>query len=170
MSGPVVKVGGSLFDDPGLRDKLSTLIAEFPGRCLLVAGGGAFADTVRGLDVVHGLGEVAAHGVALESLHASAAFVRHLVGEQAEVLNVPAFLREFEAIHGPVVAAWSLTTDSIAALAAAHFRRELLLVKSVPVPTGTDWHVAAANGWVDGEFAHVVERFGVVVEVRCWRS
>lgn len=170
MSGPVVKVGGSLFADPDLRDKLDALLAEMPGRCLIVAGGGAFADAVRRLDAAHNLGEAAAHEIALQSLHASAAFVSHLVGDRAEVLDVPAFLRDYEAAHGPVVAAWSLTTDSIAALAAARFTRELILLKSVSVPPGTDWRVAAANGWVDGEFAGLVERFGLAVTVRNWRG
>ena len=170
MTGPVVKLGGSLFADPHLRDKLAALFAETPGRCLIVAGGGAFADAVRRLDAVHNLGEAAAHLVALQSLHASAAFARHLVSGRADVLDAPAFLREFEALHGPVAAAWSLTTDTLAAFAAAHFGRELILLKSVTMPPGGDWRAAAANGHVDGEFAAAVERFGLTVTARNWRA
>lgn len=156
MTGPVVKVGGSLFADPDLRAKLNAWLATVPGRCLIVAGGGGFADVVRDLDSVHGLGDAVAHQVAVQSLHASAALVRHLVGGRADVLDVPQFLSRFEATHGPVPAAWSLTTDSIAALVAAQLDRELVLLKSVTIPPGTTWADAAAQGWVDGEFARLV--------------
>jgi aspartokinase-like uncharacterized kinase len=76
----VVKVGGSLFDHPalgpGLRAYLETLGAEV----LLVPGGGLVADAVRELDRVHGLGEEAAHWLALRSLGVTGALLERLLG------------------------------------------------------------------------------------------
>lgn len=167
--GVVVKVGGSLFDHPNLGPGLRAYCASFGEPVTLVAGGGAFADAVRALDAVHRLGEDAAHRVALESLRASAAFVRHLVGGAAEVLDVPAFLAAFERANGPVPASWAVTTDSLAGYAAGSFGCRLVLLKSADVSPGWSWDDAAAAGAVDEHFPKVVARFGLTVEVRNFR-
>src|SRR5262249_5729227 len=76
----VVKVGGSLFDHPrlgpGLRAYLDSLA---PAEVLLVPGGGDFADAVRKLDRIHGLGEEASHQLALRTLTITAAFLEQLL-------------------------------------------------------------------------------------------
>ncbi len=65
----VVKVGGSLFDSPRLGPALRAYLdALAPADVLLVPGGGPVADAVRELDRTHGLGEEAAHWLALRSL------------------------------------------------------------------------------------------------------
>ena len=170
MTAAVVKVGGSLYADPGLGPRLRAfLLAAGPG-CRLVPGGGRFADAVRDLDRVHGLGEAAAHRVALESLRAPAAVLAHLVGDLAAVVDVPAALADLEPRVGPVPASWHVTTDSLAAYVAADRGLPLVLLKSVAVPPGTRWADAAAAGWVDAHFPAVVGRFRLAVTALDFRA
>ncbi len=167
----VVKVGGSLYDDPGLGPKLRAFLVTVPGPRFVVPGGGAFADAVRDLDRVHGLGEAAAHRVALASLAAPAAFLAYLVGDLAEVLDVPAAVSRFEGRHGPIPASWDVTTDSLAAYIAADLGCDLVLLKSTAIPEGVSWAEAAGRGWVDSHFPAVVARFGLAVravDLRGW--
>ncbi|MCS6865921.1 MAG: hypothetical protein RMJ56_14320 [Gemmataceae bacterium] len=105
----VVKVGGSLFDHPGLgrglRAFLHSRISPKGGPCvvtppqagvpgaaaggmhlspevLLVPGGGAVADVVRLFDRIHQLGEETAHWLALRSLSVTAEFLRQLLARE----------------------------------------------------------------------------------------
>jgi aspartokinase-like uncharacterized kinase len=75
----VVKVGGSLFDHPALGPALREFVASLaPAEVMLVPGGGPVADAVRQLDQVHGLGEEAAHWLALRALSVTGAFLERL--------------------------------------------------------------------------------------------
>ena len=61
---------------------------------------------------------------------------------------------------------WAVTTDSIAARAAVVSRASrLILLKSIDIPDGTPWPVAAANRWVDGHFPAVVADAPFPIEV-----
>jgi aspartokinase-like uncharacterized kinase len=65
----VIKVGGSLFDRPSLRDDLRAYLAPFDeSRVELVAGGGHSAEAVRTYDRIHRLGEETSHHLAVQSL------------------------------------------------------------------------------------------------------
>ena len=147
----VVKVGGSLYDHPRLGPGLRAWLAGRPERVTLVPGGGAFADAVRQLDRVHGLGEVVAHHLAIASLTPAAAFLRHLVGDAADVLDAAAFLARSP--HA-VPETWDFTTDSLAACVAHDFGCDVVLLKSIDVPG--DW-----SAGVDPLFAGFVARHGV---------
>jgi aspartokinase-like uncharacterized kinase len=176
----VVKVGGSLFDHPALGPGLRTFLAALaPADVLLVPGGGIVADAVRELDRVHALGEEAAHWLALRSLDVTAALLERMVGAPPtalaggirRVLNPFTFAREDESRPGALPHSWSVTTDSIAARAAVVFRPErLVLLKSVAVPPGTPWAVAAANGWVDAHFPQIAAELPCPVEVVNFRD
>jgi aspartokinase-like uncharacterized kinase len=147
----VVKVGGSLYDHPLLGPGLRAWLAGRPERVTLVPGGGAFADAVRHLDRVHGLAEAVSHHLSLASLAPAAAFLRHLVGDAAEVLDATAFLAGYP--H-PVSESWDFTTDSLAACVAHDFGGDLILLKSIDVPA--DW-----SAGVDPLFTRIVARHGV---------
>ncbi len=152
----VVKVGGSLYDHPRLGPGLRAWLAARPEAVTLVPGGGAFADAVRQLDRVHGLGEVAAHHLALASLAPAAAFLRHLVGSEAKVFNADQrYLESYERrLALKVPKSWDFTTDSLAACVAHDLGCDLVLLKSIDVPA--DW-----SAGVDGLFAGTVARHGV---------
>jgi aspartokinase-like uncharacterized kinase len=168
----VVKVGGSLFDHPALGPGLRGFVeALAPADVLLVPGGGPIADAVRELDRVHGLGEEAAHWVALRALAVTATFLEGIIGEPNptspfRVLDCFTFAREDDSRPGALPHTWSVTTDSIAARAALVFGAErLVLLKSVDVPPGTSWEVAAANGWVDAHFPQLAAALACPIEV-----
>jgi hypothetical protein len=82
------------------------------------------------------------------------------------LLDCFTFAQEDESRPGALPHSWSVTTDSIAARAAVVFRAErLVLLKSVDVPPGTPWKVAAANGWVDAHFPQIAPTLTCPVEV-----
>lgn len=189
----VVKVGGSLFDHPrlgpGLRAYLDSLA---PADVLLVPGGGDFADAVRKLDRTHGLGEEGSHWLALRAMDVAGMFLESvLVGGQplrrvrtahhaltfggrcppytkaaSTVLDSLAFALEDESRSGRLPHSWDVTSDSIAARAAVVYRAErLALLKSIDVPPGTPWDVAAERGAVDRHFPTVAAELACPVEV-----
>lgn len=178
----VVKVGGSLYDWPGLGPALRAFVAALdPAAVLLVPGGGDFAGAVRKLHAVHGFTEEQSHWLALESLWAAAGMLRQLIpaaefashpGTEppwtVSVLDAHVFCRfATELPH-----TWEVTTDSIAARAAVAWNADrLILLKSVDVPPGTSWDEAAARGWVDGYFTRALAGFAGRVEavnLRTW--
>ena len=160
----VVKVGGSLFDHPGLGPGLRAFVAELAPPVLLVAGGGDFADAVRTLDRVHALGEERAHRLALRSLAVTGALLEALAlrcASRPHVLDCHQFARDDDALPHT----WAVTTDSIAARAAVVYgAARLILLKSIDIPSGMSWDAAAASGWVDAHFPNVVAGAAFAVE------
>ena len=76
----VVKVGGSLFDWPDLGPRLRQwLAANAPREVILVPGGGPTADVIRTLDRTHGLGDEAAHWLALRAMAVNAELLAALL-------------------------------------------------------------------------------------------
>lgn len=178
----VVKVGGSLFDHRhlglGLRQFLDQLDAT---KVLIVAGGGEFANYVRELDAWHNLGDEAAHGMALKSANLGQVLLLKMLDPTAEpwddmhlewwnhrerliFLTATVFLFRFESQVHAVPHTWELTTDSIAAYAAAVANAKLVLLKSVDIPPETPWTTAAERGWVDAHFPTVVAKHNLTVE------
>ncbi len=164
----VVKVGGSLFDHPGLGPGLRGWLGELRGPVLLVPGGGAFAEAVRQLDRTHRLGDEAAHWLALRAAALAGSFLADLVPGAAVVqhpgnafrvgvLDTHAFGRLDDGYSGSLPHTWAATTDSVAARAGVAFRADrLVLLKSVDMPPGTPWDEAAARGWVDPHFPSAI--------------
>jgi aspartokinase-like uncharacterized kinase len=180
-----VKVGGSLFDWPGLGPALRAFVAALaPARVLLVPGGGDFADAVRKLHPVHGLTEDQSHWLALESLWASAGLLRAFIpgaeydAHPAVRIRVPVTVLDahmFCRCAAPDLPhSWEVTSDSIAARAAAVWGADrLVLLKSIDVPPGTPWDEAAARGWVDPYFPRALAGFAGTAEavnLRTWRE
>ena len=176
----VVKVGGSLYDHPKLKDGLKAWLAARPEpRILIVPGGGDFAEAVRRLDTVHGLGEVAAHRLALHSLDTAAVFLGDIIDTPAQlrrpmqywqheprlVMALPGmYLDEHVRGHGVTLPeTWEFTTDSLAACAAHDAGCELVLLKSVDIPPAMSWEDAAARGYVDAYFPTLVARHNLRV-------
>lgn len=175
----VVKVGGSLYDHPKLKPGLQAwLAARREAHILIVPGGGDFAEAVRRLDTVHGLGEEAAHTLALTALDAAGEFVLDLLELQAwvntdrmwwfrpapVVLASKPYLKDYQSRHGvELPRTWEFTTDSLAACAAHDAGCNLLLLKSVDIPPTMSWERAAARGYVDAYFPTLVARHSLRV-------
>lgn len=139
----VIKVGGSLGAGPAaLRRLMETLgRAARRQRLLVVPGGGSFADEVRRADRRFGLGDSAAHWMAilamdqyghlLARLAPGALLVRHarrLKPGRLHVLLPSAWLLDAD----PLPHSWDVTSDSIAAwVARAVGVPRLMLVKDV---------------------------------------
>jgi 5-(aminomethyl)-3-furanmethanol phosphate kinase len=164
----VVKVGGSLLVGPELRPRLTAWLNELPtSRVVLVPGGGAAADVVRELDRVHGLGEEAAHWLAIRAMtmnaHVLAALLprARVVAQLAElaaawsahvvpVLDCLPMLLDDERHLDKLPHTWAVTSDAIAARVAEVLHAQLVLLKSVSL--------AGKHGLVDAVFPTIVHR------------
>jgi aspartokinase-like uncharacterized kinase len=187
----VIKVGGSLFDWPNLRERLHAwLEREVNERALIVPGGGPFVDALRVLDSRQLLGEEVSHWLALRMLTLNAHFLLELLPESALVSdlescervwrrNRPAlldaleFARADDACNGSLPHTWEVTSDSIAARAARLIgARKLILLKSSDDPTQGDWVEAGRQGYVDPYFARVIwdELTVQAVNLREWQA
>lgn len=168
MSGlTVVKVGGSLYDLPDLGPRLVCCLRELKP-VLMVPGGGASADVVRAWDRQHGLGEEAAHWLALRSLSLNAQLLAQLLPGVPVVQNVNEdqpwaildayeFSRADEGQAGALPHLWDVTSDALAARVAVVARaRRLLLLKSTDIPPDIDWAEAGARNLVDRWFARAL--------------
>ncbi len=142
----VVKVGGSLVAHPRQLEHVLRVIGGAAERAALVVvpGGGPFADAVRAVDRELGLGDDAAHWMAVLAMDQYA----HLLAERLPRAEIAAFPSEVAAslagVRLPVLApyawlrrvdplphAWGVTSDSIAAWAAgALAARRVILVKA----------------------------------------
>ncbi len=86
----VVKVGGSLFDWSEFPRRLSEFLdtrraLDQSQRFVLIAGGGAAVDTIRTLDEIHRLGDLAAHRLALHTMDLTAVILAALVPDTVVV-------------------------------------------------------------------------------------
>ena len=183
----VVKVGGSLFDLPDLRQRLTTFLTQLDAaKVLLVPGGGATADVIRDLDRVHQLGEEASHWLAIQALSVNARFLLGLLpqaqlisqvtgdvqslayasGSEIRVLDAMPFFLADEARSVPLPHRWDVTSDSLAVRAAiAAKAHTLILLKSCDW-SSDDWDEASRVGVVDGYFAQAVRQTPEVPRVK----
>jgi aspartokinase-like uncharacterized kinase len=191
----VVKVGGGLLRAEGLEG-LRRACAEVTEMArsrpvLVVPGGGPFADVVRAVDAQVGLADHVAHALALRAMDQLGVLLAPLLpdaelltglaapGGLAIVLAAPAFGRRPD-----VPESWTVTSDSLAVLAAAAIgAEEAVLLKPVtgvlarwpsdgpPLATMTADELQAlqARGGgraVDAYLPAAVRRTGVAVVVR----
>ena len=191
----VVKVGGGLLRDEGLeglRRACAEAIALAANRpVLVVPGGGPFADAVRAVDEHVGLDDATAHALALQAMDQLGVLLRPLLpgAELLADLVVPRSLGLLQAAPAfagrpGVPESWTVTSDSLAVLAAAAIGAdEAVLLKSVdgvlgrwpsadsPLPTLTADELRAlqARGGgraVDAYLTEAVRRTGIAVIVR----
>lgn len=174
----VVKLGGSLFDLPGLPGKLRTwLAAQRPAHNVLVAGGGPLVDQVRTWHAAEAIDEAAAHWMSVDILTVTAhllhawlpeiplveddALLCQRVGESGATIFGPAsWMRHSEpGLPGTwLPCSWDTTSDSIAGRLAAALRAdEFVLLKSVlpKARASVDLTALAAIGYVDPMLAQM---------------
>ncbi|WP_375454375.1 uridylate kinase [uncultured Methylobacterium sp.] len=183
----VVKVGGSLCADPGrLAGLLAALAEGVHGRCVIVPGGGAFADAVRTAQAREGFDDAVAHRLALDAMARMAASFREIEPRlvRCAALSLPrrggresaGGVLENEALvwdptplkagHPDIPETWDVTSDSLALwLAAAVGAGRCVLVKSTDAPSGRSPAELARLGLVDAAFPAFAAAYAGAIEV-----
>ena len=174
----VVKLGGSLNDDPSLPQWLSLLTQLGGGRVVLVCGGGRFADAVREHQALWKYNDLAAHNMALLAMAQTAQFLRALNPALQLVSSEDDIARTLRmgktALWSPLELLceqpdegtnWSVTSDSIAlALAQRLGAQYLVVVKSCTVGASMSLAQLGAAGIVDKGFAALAAQAAVAVQ------
>ena len=182
----VVKIGGSLFDYPGLETAWNQWLSrESKMMTVIIAGGGPYADLVRQWDKQFSLSEETAHWMCVTSMNITAALLhQQLPGSRliedwqelikwrssdnqqgAAVFLVESFLKTVEtSLPGDSLPrTWAVSSDSIAArVAEVLAAEELVLGKSTSISAGSDWQQLADEGFVDQYFSEIATRLPVV--------
>ncbi len=168
----VFKLGGSLLLLDDLAVRLRAVLDQRPDdQPLIVVGGGSATDVVREWSVTHTLSEVESHWLAVRSLSLNRALVHRLLPESREVSSREDVLQRIDSRtpllldvedcllaaerqqRCPLPKCWDVTTDSIAAWVAHDWAAaELVLLKSVGLPSELAVSEAAARGLVDSHF------------------
>lgn len=166
----VIKLGGSLFDWPLLRERLPAWLAQqTAGTGVLVTGGGGMADALRACDRMHRFSSEFIHRMAVRTMSISAQLARellptanlvsslHEVRALAEdalcIFCVEDFMAQDRLRRDALPENWSVTSDSISArLASALEADELVLLKSALPPSAANLRDLAAHGYVDAFF------------------
>lgn len=168
-----LKIGGSILHASAAeslaasRGVLLACLRAHPGRCLLIPGGGLHADAVRAAQRVEGFDDDTAHVRALAAMDTCAAELVDLLRPTARVVERLADARTTAAegltpVWAPhaelatdqtIPRDWSLTSDSIAAIAGRRLRLDgVCLLKSCAVPKGATAVQLAASRIVDAEW------------------
>ncbi len=169
MLAGVIKLGGSLARG-GAMAGLARLLADRPG-WLIVPGGGAFADAVRGAQAPLGLSDRACHRMALLAMEQTAHALQDLAPGLGAVTTLDnlSSLERGSAVwfpahgligHPHIPESWEVTSDSLAGwLATALKAPRLVLVKAAgALPDAThrrgpdDARAWAQAGLVDTAF------------------
>lgn len=175
----VVKLGGSLIATDALRPCLA-LLAERMAPCIVVPGGGPFADAVRATQARLDLDELAAHrmailamqqyGLLLQALEPRLRLiegigeVEALARERAAGVWLPwAMVGRDETIP----ASWEVTSDSLALVLATRLgAARLLLVKAAAVPDdAAELAGLARRGLIDAAFPRLRPAFRGAVRI-----
>jgi aspartokinase-like uncharacterized kinase len=163
----VVKLGGSLNNDPALPQWLELLAKLGGGRVTVVCGGGGFADEVRRSQSLWQLDDLAAHNMAVLAMAQTAYQLRalsptlQLASRRADIAGVlhkgrAAVWLPFELQRDEVDSRtnWGATSDTIALDLARDLNAELLvIVKSCAIDPQQSLDQLSASGVLDDGFA-----------------
>jgi aspartokinase-like uncharacterized kinase len=143
----VIKIGGSLAEDPERLRALCAKLSEFAKKyaIVVVPGGGRFADVVRDFDKRFTLSSVVSHRMAVLGMDQFGLLLSQIISNScatyllsdakqlSEIGVVPVFLPSrlmFQ--EDPLENSWNVTSDSIAAYVASRLRvAKVLLVTDV---------------------------------------
>ena len=169
----VVKVGGSLTETGRVKSVLP-VIAASTRKCVIVPGGGAFADKVRNIQHASAMPDAAAHRLAMLGMHQMAELFiaiepKLIEAQDAEEIHwalsagrVPVWLPVVMMDKDPTIARdWSTTSDSLSVRLAEILGAPLLILKSVDVASGQSAEALSEDGVVDRAFPGHVARSGV---------
>ncbi len=163
----VVKLGGSLNQNPLLAQWLELLVQLGGGRVALVCGGGRFADEVRRAQAHWQFSDLAAHNMAVLAMAQSSCMALDLNPKLQPAHNVAEIRR---VLHGGHTALWmplerlrgqpdgdtnwDHSSDSMALQLAQELSVErLVVVKSCAIDPGAGLVALGASGILDARFA-----------------
>jgi aspartokinase-like uncharacterized kinase len=169
----VIKLGGSLAESRRLPSILK-IVGSARQSCVIVPGGGIFADAVRAAYKKHRLSEVTAHRMALLAMHQSGMMLASMHTRLVPVETLTGIRRALSESRIPVwlplkladadekiSANWRTTSDALAARLAERLGGvPLVVVKSCRVNAADAAAQLAHKGIVDPAFAEIVERSG----------
>lgn len=173
----VIKVGGSLFGLPDLKDRLVNLLSGLKdSQPLLLAGGGKAADLVRGWDQMYDLPQGNWHSLAIQAMELNNALLCYLLPNARRVFNIAEAEHLWRVGLTPVLAindylvdthseqyadlptSWDVTSDSIAAWITLTWPAdELILLKSVDLPDKASVAELTAAGLIDPYFPQLAD-------------
>lgn len=167
----VVKLGGSL-GESGRIGAILQMLASVSRPCILVPGGGTFADAVRRAQAEIGFDDVTAHRMALLAMHQTGLMLAALGGARLQTQETLAGMRaelatgripvwlpyRLAARDATLPADWSTTSDALSARLAERLKAPVALVKSCHVPREASPEALAGRGIVDPVFPVVVAR------------
>jgi dihydroneopterin aldolase len=174
----IVKLGGSLAAAGTLRTWLDIVMTQGGGRCIIVPGGGAFAEAIRTAQPKLGFSDRAAHLMALLAMEQYALLLRDRapalrpcendaqIGAALAAGGIALWLPSRMVEADPAIAeSWAVTSDSLAAwLAPRVGASRLVLVKSAAAPEGPlSPERLAELGLVDPAFPVYAARAGIPV-------
>lgn len=139
----VVKLGGSLMQAPELKSWLDLLVAQEQFACIIVPGGGMFADAVRAAQRAGGFDDATAHRMAVLAMEQFAWLLQSLcpalttasttddILDAARRPGATLWMPSRMVLGDPDIPAnWQVTSDSLAAWLAGKLHAErLVLVK-----------------------------------------
>jgi aspartokinase-like uncharacterized kinase len=175
----VVKLGGSLNQDPVLPEWLEMLAWLGGGRVIVVCGGGAFADEVRRAQAHWQFADLPAHNMAVLAM-AQTALLAHglnpalrLASSQDEIRQVlhsghTALWLPYEWVREQADGRtnWDLTSDSIALDLARRLNAErLVMVKSCAIDPQASLDELGAAGVLDRRFAGAAHGAAFPIEI-----
>lgn len=163
----VVKLGGSLMDDPSiLRNWLDVIEQKSREKVVIVPGGGIFADQVRSTQKQWKFDDETAHQMAILAMRQMALLLKSIkpsfvlaenVSSISEALSQHSFIiwspDIIELNYHAIKPGWSISSDSLAAwLAGQLSAKELILVKSANIPRQSNIEQMQSQGVVDKAF------------------
>ncbi len=175
----VVKLGGSLCEDPLLVDWLEVLSDLGGGRVIIVPGGGNFAEASRRAQAHWHFDDLAGHNMAVLGMGQFAFMLNGLQSElemcASEEDMIATMHRGRVALWMPLallrkqsdeLTNWGVTSDSLALWLAQRLNAErVVLVKSCPLPPLSDWQAFADEGIVDRAFPQMAGALGNIVSM-----
>ncbi|WP_027173551.1 uridylate kinase [Methylobacterium sp. 10] len=174
----IVKLGGSLVSDAARLGRLLAALADGgEGRCVVVPGGGPFADAVRQAQGQLGFSDALAHRLALDCMGRMAevlseceprlAIVRSVMearSAEAPIIWDPVALKDG---HPSIRESWDVTSDSLALWLATELEApRCILVKSIDRPTGASLSDLARMGMVDAAFPGFAASYAGEIVIR----
>jgi len=169
----IVKLGGSLAEGEAQRlSSILKIVSAATRPCIVVPGGGAFADAVRDAYRSHGLTQAVAHRMALLAMHQTGMMLAGMDGRFvcAETLSmirralaedrIPVWMPlKMSADDAHITHDWKTTSDALAARLAERLgRASVALVKSCAIDPQATATALSRAGVVDATFPKIIAR------------